>query len=137
MLQFLWWEGSNFSDQPTDHQICFHVFGGASSPRCCNYALKRMAVDNEVQFGPEAAKTLMRNLYVGDKLKLTPDAQCAISFIKAVTKMCKAGGFKLSKFICNDTVILKSLQEDQRRKGIKDADMSSEELPVERALGVH
>ena len=45
----------------------------------------------------------------------TPDAQSAISLIKAVTKMCKAGGSKLGKFISNDTVVLKSLQEDQRR----------------------
>ena len=49
----------------------------------------------------------------------TPDAQSAISLIKAVTKMCKAGGSKLGKFISNDTVVLKSLQEDQRRKGVK------------------
>ena len=45
----------------------------------------------------------------------TPDPQSAISLIKAVTKMCKAGGSKLGKFISNDTVVLKSLQEDQRR----------------------
>ena len=50
--------------------------------------------------------------------------------------MCKAGGFKLGKFISNNTVVLKSLQEDQRRKGVKDADLSSEERPIERALRV-
>ena len=50
--------------------------------------------------------------------------------------MCKAGGFKLGKFISNNTVVLKSLQEGQRRKGVKDAGLSSGELPVERALGV-
>ena len=57
MLQFLWWEGNNFKNQPTDHQICVHISGGASSPSCCNYALKRTALDNEVQLGPEAANT--------------------------------------------------------------------------------
>ena len=50
--------------------------------------------------------------------------------------MCKAGAFKLGKFISYNTVVLKSIQEDQRRKGVKDADLSSKELPVERALGV-
>ena len=110
MLRFLWWEGNNFNNQPTDHQMCDHVFGGASSPSCCIYALKRTAIDNEVQFGPEAAKTLMRNFYVDNLLKSTPDALSPISLIKAVTKMCKAGGFKLGKFISNKTVVLKSLQ---------------------------
>ena len=95
--------------------MCIHVFGGASSPGCCNYSLKKTAIDNEAQFGPEAAKILMRNFYVNDLLKSTPDGQSAISLIKAVTKMCKAGGSKLGKFISNDTVVLKSLQEDQRR----------------------
>ena len=135
MLRFLWWEGNNFNKQPTDHQMYVHVFGGASSPSCCNYALKRAAINNEVKFGAEAAKTLMRNFYVDDLLKSTPDAQSPISLIKAVTKMCKAGGFKFGKFISNDTVVLKSLQEDQRRKGVKDADLSSGELPVKRTLG--
>ena len=92
--------------------------------------------DDEVQFGPEAAKTLVGNFYVDDLLKSTPDAQSAISLIKAVKKMFKAGGFKLLKLICNNTVVLNSLQEDQRRKSVKDADLSSGGLPVERALGV-
>ena len=54
------------------HQMCVHLFGGASSPSCWNYALKRSAIDNEVQFDPEAAKTLMKNFYVDDLLKSTP-----------------------------------------------------------------
>ena len=116
--------------------MCVHVFGGASSPSCCNCALKRTAIDNEVQFGPEAAKKLLRNFYVDDLLKSTQDVQFAISLIKAVKKMCKAGEFKLGKLISNTTVVLKSLQEDQRRKGAKDADLSSGELPVERPSGV-
>ena len=136
ILQFLQWEGSNFKNQTTDHQSCVHVIGCASSPSCCNYALKRTAIDNDFQFVPEAAKTLMTNFYVDDLLKSTPDAQSAISLIKAVTEMCKAGGFKLVKFISNSTVVLKSLEEDQRRKGVKDADLRSGELPAERALGV-
>ena len=103
MLQFLLWEGSYFNNQPTDHQTCVHLFGGASSPSCCIYALRRTAIDNKVQFGPEAAKTLMRNFYDDDLLRSNPDAQSAISLIKAITKMCKDVGFKLGKFIGNNT----------------------------------
>ena len=116
--------------------MCFHVFRGQSSPTSCNYALKRTAIDNEIQFGPESAETLIRNFYVDDLLKSTPYVQSAISLIKAVTNICKAGRFKLDKFICNNIMDLKSLQEDQRRKGVKDAGLSSGKLPVERALGV-
>ena len=45
--------------------------------------------------------------------------------------LCKAYGFRLGKFICNNTMVLKSLQEDHRRKGVEDGDLSSGELPVE------
>ena len=43
----------------------------------------------------------MKNFYVDDLLKSTPNAQSAISLIKAVTKMCNVGGFKLGKFNSN------------------------------------
>ena len=82
MLRFLWLEGKNFNNQPTDQQMCVHIFGGVSSPSYCNYALKRTAIDNEVQFGPEPAKTLIRSFYVDDVLKSTPDAKSAINLIK-------------------------------------------------------
>ena len=136
LLRFSCWKGNNFNNQPIDHQMCVHVFEGRSSPTSCNYALKRTAIDNEIQFAPESAETLIRNFYVDDLLKSTPYVQFAISLIKAITNICKAGRFKLDKFICNNIMDLKSLQEDQRRKGVKDAGLSSGELPVERALGV-
>ena len=112
MLRFLWWEGSNLNYQPTDNQMCVHVTGGPSSPSCCNYALKRTAMDNEFQFGPEAAKTLMRNFYVDDLLKSIPDAQSVISRIKVVTKLCKVGRFNFGKLISNKPVVLTFLQEE-------------------------
>ena len=40
----------------------------------------------------------MKNFYVDYLLKSTPSA---ISLIKAVTKMCNVGGFKLGKFNSN------------------------------------
>ena len=106
MLRFFWWEGNNINNQPTDHQMCVYGFGNASSSNCCNYALKRTVIV------PEAVETLMRNSYVNDLLKSTPDPQSAVSL-----KTFKAGRFKLGKFISNNTVVLKSLQEDQIETG--------------------
>ena len=86
-LLFLWWEGNNFNNQPTDHQMCVHAFGGGSSQNCCYYALKGTASDNKIQFGAEAAKALMRNFCVDDLLKSTSDDQSTISLIEAVKKL--------------------------------------------------
>ena len=98
-------------------QMYVHVCGGASSPCCCNYSLKRTAIDNEAQFGPEAAKTLMKNFYVDNLLKSTPDVQSAISLIKAVAKMCRAGGFKLGKFISSNNVVFEVSSGRPKKEG--------------------
>ena len=49
-----------------------HLFGGASSPGCSNFALKRTADDHEEEFGTDIADTLRHNFYVDDMLKSVP-----------------------------------------------------------------
>ena len=51
--------------------------------------------------------------------------------------MCSAGRFNLTKFISSNKLVLMSIPQNHRREGIKDADLVNEELPTERALGVH
>ena len=50
-----------------NYQICTYIFGGTSSSSCSNFALKKAAIDNSDKFGQEAAKTLLKNFYVGYK----------------------------------------------------------------------
>ena len=40
LLRFLWWEDHDISGTEKDFEMFVHVFGGTSSPSCCNYALK-------------------------------------------------------------------------------------------------
>ena len=40
-LRFIWCEQNNLGCSPSDHQMCFHVFGGTFSPSCCNFPLKQ------------------------------------------------------------------------------------------------
>ena len=68
-LRFLWWEDRDTSKEPQDYRITVHVFGAASSPGCCNFALKTTADDNEETFGPEPAEFLGRDFYIDDGLK--------------------------------------------------------------------
>ena len=48
------------------------VLGGASSPSCTNFALRRTAKDNELQYGKEVTQILKRSLYVDNLLKSFP-----------------------------------------------------------------
>ena len=40
--------------------MCVHVFRGASSPGCCNYALTKTVVDNASDFNVGVAETLKK-----------------------------------------------------------------------------
>ena len=97
VLRFLWCEVSDLSGDLLDHEMCVYVFGGTSSPGCCNYALRKTAMDNEVRYGEEASQTLLHNFY--DLLKSVETEELAVTLIKDVKAMCQAGGFNLTKFI--------------------------------------
>ena len=55
--------------------------------------------------------------------------------VKNVVNMSKSGGFHLTKFISNNRELLISIPEDQRRNGVKNADLIGD-LPAEKALGI-
>ena len=131
LLRFLWWQDGDLRKC----EICVHVFGVTSSPSCNNYALKRTSIDGKYQFGLEATKTLQNNFYVDDLLKSVAQEDQAIQLIKNVKAMCSSGGFKLTKFLSNNKRVLQFIPGKDRRKGVKDKDLTVD-LPSEQTLGV-
>ena len=79
----------------------------------------------------------MKNFDVDDLLKSVKTEKYAVDLIKRVKEMCAAGGFNLTKFICNRRNVLMSIPDIHRREGVKDADLGKEDLPTERALRVY
>ena len=77
-LRFLWWPDGNLEDQPQEYQMTVHLFGGASSPSCTNFALKRTAEHHSADFDTETVETVKRNLYVDDCLKSVSSEDKAI-----------------------------------------------------------
>ena len=53
LLRLLWWEDHNVNNSIADFEMGVHVFGGTSLPSCCNYTLKRTALDNEEKYQKE------------------------------------------------------------------------------------
>ena len=78
-----------------------HVFGGASSPSCSNYALRKTAANNETKYGKEVAETLRNNFYVDDMLKSVSNEETAVKLMQGVRKMFADRGFHLTKFVSN------------------------------------
>ena len=97
--------------------------------------LKRTSIDWEDQLGKAAAETLQDNFYVDDLLKSLDNEIKAIKLIRNVKAVFSAGGFKLAKFLSNNKQVLQSIDEADRRQGVKDEDFMGD-LPTEQALGV-
>ena len=136
VLRFLWWEDSDLGGDLLSHEMCVHVFGGNSSPGCCNYAPRKIAMDIEVRYGEEASQTLLHNYYVDDLLKSVKTEELAVRLIRDFKAMCQAGGFTLTKFISNKKMVIQSVPEYDGRNGIKNTDLDTS-LPLEKALGVY
>ena len=136
-LRFLWWNEGNLDSEITNHEMSVHLFGAVSSPSSSNYALRKAALNNSSWYGNDAVAEIMKNFYVDDLLKSVENEEYAKDLIKRIQKMCSAGGFNLKKFISNYKLVLMSIPENHRRKGVKDADLVNEELPTESAIGVH
>ena len=119
LSRFLWWKNHDTSSKIFDFEINVHLFEGTSSPSCCNYALKKTALDNESNYHPDVALTLIRNFYVDDLLKFVKDVSTAVKLIQDVSKICSDGGFCLTKFISNKLQVLSSIPTEDRKEVLK------------------
>ena len=137
LLRFLWWNNGKLDDTPTEFRMTVHVFGAASSPACANFGLKKIAEHNAGEFGDEAAAFISDDFYVDDGLKSLPDAQSAIHLARTSTQLCKKGGLRLHKFMSNSKEVLNTIPEVDRAQGLGSLDLALDDLPPERALGVH
>ena len=136
-LRFLWWPGGDVNGKLKEFQMCVHLFGAISSPSCANYALRKTALDNKGSFSKEASEILFKNFYVDDILRSVENPTSAINLLSEVVKLCAAGGFKLTKISSNSREVLESVSIAEKAKSLKDLDLNTDPLPVERALGVH
>ena len=124
-LRFLW-RGFDRKREPDTYQMQVHVFGAASSSCVANYALRKCASENAVEF-PEAAAAVERRFYVDDYLDSLDTADEADHLQNTLTAMLKRGGFHLTKWV---TPHKREADSTQR-------DLDLDDAPMERALGVY
>ncbi|XP_053398928.1 uncharacterized protein LOC128556932 [Mercenaria mercenaria] len=135
-LRFLWWSGEDYHKPPEDFRMKVHLFGATSSPGCANFGLKRLASENEVEFGSDVTSFIHRDFYVDDGLKSFPTAKEAVSLIDKSKELCSKGGLRLHKFVSNDKDVIAHFDPSDRAKDLKDINLLSDKLPIERALGI-
>ena len=133
-LRFLWWPNGDVKKEPKEYRMKVHLFGATSSPGCASYGLKHMACQ-EKEAHPSAAQFIMHDFYVDDGLTSVESAQQAKDLIQEARAICEKGGLRLHKFVSNDCQVLESVPKSERAVDVI-LNLPSEQLPIERVLGV-
>ena len=108
----------------------------ASSPGCANYGLRHLARQHEADF-PRASRFIERNFYVDDGVISVESTAAANSLVKEVEELCARGNLHFHKFISNDRSVIDNIPPLKIVVNMRGPDMSFDELPIERALGIH
>ena len=99
-LRYLWWNNNDLNREFVGYEMGIHMFGGTSSPGCCNHALRRTAIENPTSYDTEVTEALY-NFYADDFLKSVESKEIAIQLIKGVQRICREVRFNLIKLICS------------------------------------
>jgi hypothetical protein len=133
-LRFLWWPNGDLNAVLQEYQMTVHLFGAVSSPSICNFALRNIPDDNDLEL--PITKIMKRNFYVDDCLKSVDQEENAIQLVHELRQACSMGGFHITKFTSNSQKVLESIPEVDRAKGIQAIDLDCDSLPIEHTLGV-
>ncbi|XP_014676416.1 PREDICTED: uncharacterized protein LOC106816352 [Priapulus caudatus] len=64
------------------------------------------------------------------------DSERAIHLVNQLSALLSRGGFRLTKWMCNNRIVIESIPQEERAKTVKDLNLDEQVLPTERALGV-
>ena len=113
-----------------------HLFGGASSPSCANYALKTTTDHNREDFDAATVETVKRNFYEDDCLRSVATDTQAVRLAGQLRELLSKRGFRLTKWISNSREVINSVPETEKAPSVKDLDLDKNSALTERALGV-
>ena len=134
-LSFLWWPEGDLKKDPKAYRMTVHLFGATSSPSCASFCLKKTASMFGRDYSARAVEAVKRNFYVDDCLVSVPTVKEAVSLVKELNEMLLRGGFRLTKWICNNQEVIDTVPEEERASVIKTAALDAS--TSERVLGVH
>ena len=135
-LRFLWWPGGDLEKEQEEYRMLVHLFGGASSPSCPNYALKKTADHNKEDFDAAAVAPVKRNFYVDDCFRSVATDTQAVRLARQLCELLSKGGFGLTKWTSNSREVINSVPESERAPSVKDLDLDKNSALTERALSV-
>ena len=78
---------------------------------------------------------MLKNFYVADCLK-SVKSDAAINLRNQLCELLQKGGFRLTKWSCNDRDVLETIPKTDRAPSILGLDLNADELPIEKTLRV-
>ena len=119
-FRVLWFPEGDLSQQPVSYRMNVHIFGCASSPTVAAFALRKTALDNEVDVSTEAVSIVKHDFHIDDMCTSVSNVDNAKELIEQVSKLLRSSGFRLTKFLSNNKQVLKSVPPEDRASSVVD-----------------
>ena len=132
-LRFLWHLNNDLEQPLVEYQMTVHVFGNSPSPAVATYGIRK-AVEGSSK---EVKNLVNNNFYVDDGLLSCSSEDKAIDLVLETKKALQNGGnIRLHKFASNSRSVLNSFAQQDLSKNLKDLNLGTAILPMQRSLGL-
>ena len=136
LLRFFWFKDNDPTKPLTEYRMRVHVFGNTSSPAVATYGLRKTAEVGESEFGSDAKDLVDKNFYVDDALKSVATPSEAINLLRRTQAMLATANLRLHKFAWSHSEVTQAFPEEDQATDIRNLDLSKDNIPVRRSLGV-
>ncbi|XP_056376093.1 uncharacterized protein LOC130273395 [Hyla sarda] len=135
-LRFFWYRNNNPTEDIVEYQMRVHIFGNSPSPAVAIYGLRHSARESETKYGSDVGSFVEKDFYVDDCLKSTSTNEIAISLLKRAQEMLALSNWRLHKIASNSRELMEAFSPQDHSSGLKDLDLSTDSLPMQRSLGL-
>ncbi|RXN04564.1 hypothetical protein ROHU_018319 [Labeo rohita] len=136
VLRFLWHRDNDLTKEVVDYRMRVHVFGNRPSPAVAIYGICRAAREEEKEYGSDVRKFIEQDFYVEDALRSFPTEEETTDVLKRAQEALAISNLRLHKIAANRVKVMDAFPNEDLAKDIKYLDLSTDNLPYQRSLGV-
>ena len=114
-LRFLWYDSNG---RLVHFRMTRHVFGGVWCASSSTFALRQTVLDSPM-VDDTISRVVINDFYVDDCLVSSPSIEEAKELAVGVKTLLASGGFKLTKFVSNESDILAAIPEQDTVNQVK------------------
>ena len=135
-VRVLWFEGPGMSGKLVHLRFSVMPWGLTSIPSIAGFCIWVTAELNYPGVSVWICSTLQSDVYIDDLLKSVDTIEEARELIDGSVAVLKSTGFKMTKWLSNDSRVLQDVEDDDLAPALKDFSDSSDENVIHKALGM-